>query len=294
MPGYHIGAHAYEAASLAPGLYLVATPIGNLADVTLRALNTLAACDTIYCEDTRITSRLLERYAIKTPLRNYHEHNAEKARPQILAHLQDGKSLALVSDAGTPMISDPGFKLVEAVIAEGLTVTAVPGASAVLSGLQLSGIATDRFCFMGFLPEKKTQRRKLLETLRQSRMTTVFYESPHRICDALEDVTEILQGRQVATAREITKLHEEVLRGTASEVRASLMQRPSIKGEFVLVVDAAPEDRPVDESEIEAAVAEALETMSASKAAAHVAKALNLARDEIYVRILRRKDHGAA
>jgi 16S rRNA (cytidine1402-2'-O)-methyltransferase len=294
MSSYVIGAQSFAAPPLAPGLYLVATPIGNLADVTLRALGTMAGCDVVYCEDTRITLRLMERYAIKTPLKVYHEHNGEKVRPKIQALLLEGKSVALVSDAGTPLISDPGYKLVEAARAVGAAVTSVPGASAVLTGVQLSGLPTDRFCFLGFFPEKSSQRRKLIETLKQSTMTSVFYESPHRVCETLSDIAAILGDRHVCAARELTKMHEEVLRGTAASIRDTLMQRASIKGEFVLILAAAPHDDAIDEDLIEYALTEALASMSASKAAQHVAKACNLPREDIYARILKRKKDGAA
>jgi 16S rRNA (cytidine1402-2'-O)-methyltransferase len=287
---YHIGAASFDAPSLAPALYLVATPIGNLGDVSIRALQALAGCDAIYCEDTRVTGKILERYGIRNAMKNYHEHNAGKARPEIVSALRDGKSIVLVSDAGTPMISDPGYRLVEACASEGLPVTAIPGASAVLTGLQLSALPTDRFTFLGFLPEKKSHRVKLLEEFKSHAMTLVVYESPHRILDALDDIAGVMPGRVVAATRELTKLHEEVLRGTAQEVHAVLAARTSIRGEFVLVIGPAAVDVPsTDENMIVAAIDAALLVMPASKAAAHVAKALNLARDDVYARILARK-----
>ncbi len=290
---FHIGAAAFDAPPLAPALYLVATPIGNLGDISLRALQTLAGCDVIYCEDTRVTGKLLERYGIRTAMRNYHEHNAARARPEILAALQDGKSIALVSDAGTPMISDPGYKLVEACVAQDCPVTAIPGASAVLTGLQLSALPTDRFSFMGFMPEKKSHRVKLLEQFKAHPMSLVFYESPHRVLDTLEDIASILGDRPVAIARELTKLHEEALRGSAQSIHATLAARPSVKGEIVVVVAPVPDnDQPADEQAIEAAITEALVSLPASKAAAHVAKLLHLTRDDIYARIVKRKSDG--
>jgi 16S rRNA (cytidine1402-2'-O)-methyltransferase len=291
---YHIGPASFDAPSLASALYLVATPIGNLGDITIRALQTLAGCDFIYCEDTRVTGKLLERYGIRSPMRNYHEHNAAKARPEIVAALQEGKSVALVSDAGTPMISDPGYKLVQACVEEGLTVTAIPGASAVLTGLQLSALPSDRFSFMGFMPEKSSQRVKTLEQFKSHPMTLVFYESPHRVVDALGDIAAVMPERTVAVARELTKLHEEVLRGTASTLREQLVARPSVKGEIVLMIAPAPDDQPVDDAIIERAITEALAEMPASKAAASIAKALNLTRDDVYARILKRKENGQA
>jgi 16S rRNA (cytidine1402-2'-O)-methyltransferase len=286
---FHIGAHEYQADALPAGLYLVATPIGNLGDVTLRALQTLAACDVIYCEDTRVTVRLLERYAIRKPLKQYHEHNAKTARPEIIEAVQDGKSVALVSDAGTPLISDPGFKLVESFAEEGLSITALPGASAVLPALQLSALATDQFCFIGFLPEKKNQRVAKLQTL-NAPVTIIAYESPYRVLDALEDIAAVMPDRQIAATRELTKLHEEVLRGTASQIHATLSARPSIKGEFAIVIAGASEEQATtNEDDIETAIAQALATMPASKAASQVAKQLHLNRQDVYARILRRK-----
>jgi 16S rRNA (cytidine1402-2'-O)-methyltransferase len=286
---YAIGAHSFTAPTQAPGLYLVATPVGNLGDITLRALEALAGCDVIYCEDTRVTLKLLDRYGIRKPLHAYHDHNTAKAGPEILARLKAGEAVTLVSDAGTPLISDPGYRLVESCIAEGLAVTALPGANALLTAVQLSGLPSDAFTYLGFFPEKQAQRRKALESLQASAMTTVFYESPHRICDALVAITDQLGPRAVAVARELTKLHEEVLRGTAAEVHATLSQRPSVKGEIVLLIGPA-DDQPTDEEDIEEAIDVALVSLSASQAAAHVAKALKLKRDDVYARILKRKN----
>jgi 16S rRNA (cytidine1402-2'-O)-methyltransferase len=287
---YHIGAHSFDAPALPAGLYLVATPIGNLGDITIRALQTLAAADVIYCEDTRVSVRLLERYGIRNALKTYHEHNAAKARPEIVAALQEGKAVALISDAGTPMISDPGYKLVEACAAESLTVTALPGASALLTGLQLSALPTDAFTFLGFLPEKSSQRVKLLERFKSHPMTMIVYESPYRILDALADVASVMGDRRIAVTRELTKLHEEVLRGTAPEVHATLATRAAIKGEFTVVIARVTEEAAAtDEQSIEQAITTALETMPASKAASSVAKALGLTKDSVYDRILKRK-----
>ncbi len=292
---YHIGPASFDAPSLASALYLVATPIGNLGDVTIRALQTLAGCDVIYCEDTRVTGVLLQRYGIRNAMKNYHEHNAAKARPEIIALLQSGKSVALASDAGTPLISDPGYKLVEACAAEGLLVTAIPGASAVLTGLQLSALPTDRFSFLGFLPEKKSQRVKFLEDINNHSMTVIVYESPYRVLDALSDMADVLGTRRTAVTRELTKLHEEVLRGTAQDIRDKLSARAAIKGEFVIVVAPAPQDHVIaDDATIEMAISEALATLPASKAASQVAKALGLAKDDMYARILKRKSDGQA
>jgi 16S rRNA (cytidine1402-2'-O)-methyltransferase len=288
---FHIGAHRIDATALPPGLYLVATPIGNLGDITLRALETLAACDVICCEDTRVSVRLLDRYGIRKPLRALHDHNEGREAATIAAMVRQGKSVALISDAGTPLISDPGFELVQVMANEGLMITALPGASAVLTGLQLSALASNAFSFAGFLPEKKSHRVKKLNSLATHPMTLIFYESPHRILDALEDISATMGTRQIAVARELTKLHEEVLRGTANDIHATLASRTSIKGEFVVVI--APHDETeikTTEEEIETAIDEALLTLPAAKAAAHVAKALNLTKPDIYGRILKRKN----
>ena len=287
---YHIGPHRYDAQSIDAGLHVVATPIGNLGDITIRALNVLAAADYILCEDTRITSRLLERYGIRNTMKPYHEHNAEKVRPAIIAALQDGKSFALVSDAGVPLVSDPGYRLVQSCIAEGLVVTGVPGASATLTALALSGLPTDCFTFIGFLPQKSKARREMLLGFKKLPSTLIAFESPHRIIDALADVATALGDRPLAVARELTKIHEEVLRGTALEVAAVLATRGSVKGEIVLVIGPAQgEIEVIAEEDIESAIAAALQDYAASKAATIVAKNLGLKKEDIYARILKIK-----
>ncbi len=287
---YHIGPNRFEAQSIDAGLHVVATPIGNLGDITIRALNVLAAADYILCEDTRITSRLLERYGIRNTMKPYHEHNAEKVRPAIIAALQDGKSFALVSDAGVPLVSDPGYRLVQSCIAEGLSVTGIPGASATLTALALSGLPTDCFTFIGFLPQKSKARIDLLLSFKKIPSTLIAFESPHRIVDALADVTTALGERPVAMARELTKLHEEVLRGTAHQVREILAARESVKGEIVLVIGPPQNEvEVIAEDDIEQAITEALQDNAASKAANIVAKNFNLKKEDIYARILKRK-----
>ena len=290
MAEYFIGPNRYDAPTLEAGLYVTATPIGNLGDVTIRALATLAAADYILCEDTRVTSRLLQRFGIRNTMKPYHEHNAEKVRPAIIAALQDGKSFALVSDAGVPLVSDPGFRLVQACIAENLMVTGLPGASAVLTALALSGLPTDTFTFLGFLPQKHKARVDLLTKFKSVPSTLIVFESPHRIIDALLDINEALGPRQMAMARELTKLHEEVLRGTAQEIHTILSQRESVKGEICLVI-APPQDEPVvvEDDEIENAITVALKDNAASKAANLVAKKYDLKKEDIYARILKRK-----
>ena len=287
---YIIGAHRYEAEPLAPGLYVVATPIGNLGDITVRALATLAAAETVLCEDTRTSGKLMERFAIKTKLSPYHEHNAQKARPHILERLQQGATIALISDAGMPLVSDPGYRLVKEAVELGIPVTACPGPSAVLTGLALSGLPTDRFLFAGFVPQKQGERRRLFEEFAKLKATLIFFESPHRIIETLHDLAMALPGRAVAVTRELTKLHEEVLRGTASEIAEQLAARASVKGEITLLVGPPQEDEAGSDEDLDDAITQALASMPASKAASELAKRFNLNRQDIYQRILARKD----
>src|SRR5882757_3786864 len=218
---FSIGGHVLTAPRPVPGLHLVATPIGNLGDITLRALETLAGVDVIACEDTRITRRLTERYAITAELKPYHEHNAAQARPKILERLAQGASIALVSDAGTPLISDPGFKLVREVCAAGYQVNAVPGPSSVLTALSVAALPTDRFYFEGFLPTKEHARRARLNELARIDATLVMFESGNRVQETLRDLAAIMAGRNAAICRELTKLHEEVKRAAVAELAAA-------------------------------------------------------------------------
>jgi 16S rRNA (cytidine1402-2'-O)-methyltransferase len=220
----------------APGLYLVATPIGNAEDVTLRALRLLAAADVIACEDTRVTAKLLARHGIARPLTSYHEHNAGRAGPLLIERLEKGEIVALVSDAGMPLISDPGHRLVRACVDEGIDVRVVPGPSAVTAALAVSGLPSDRFVFEGFLPRKSGDRRERLRSLADELRTIVLFESPVRLETLLRDVLEEVGDRRVAVARELTKLHEEVVRGRASEVLARIAGAEP-KGEVVVVVE---------------------------------------------------------
>lgn len=286
---YSIGAAQFEAEKLEAGLHVVATPIGNLGDITIRALAALAAADAILCEDTRTTAKLLERYGIRTKLRPYHEHNAAKVRPGIVEKLKSGLALALVSDAGMPLVSDPGYRLVAAALDAGIAVTACPGASAVLTGLALSGLPTDRFTFLGFLSAKVGDRQRLYAEFANVKATLVFFESPHRIVATLGEIEVAWPGRRLAVARELTKLYEEVLRGSALELRETLAARASIKGEITVVAGPPPEPVAASGEEIEAAISEALETMPAGRAAAEVARLFDLGKKEVYARILARK-----
>src|SRR6204780_1442420 len=232
---FSIGGHFLTAPKAPPGLYLVATPIGNLGDITLRALEMLAGCDIIACEDTRITRRLTERYAITAYLKPYHEHNAASARPKLLERLAQGASIALVSDAGTPLISDPGFKLVREVCAAGFGVVALPGPSSVLTALSVAALPTDRFFFEGFLPPKQTARRARLTELARLDATLVLFESGNRVQETLADLAAIMGARDAAICREMTKLHEEISRSTLTELAQSAATLET-RGEFVLVI----------------------------------------------------------
>jgi 16S rRNA (cytidine1402-2'-O)-methyltransferase len=286
-PAFRIPASTFEAPRPAPGLHLVATPIGNLADVTLRALATLASVDYVLCEDTRVTAKLLDRYQISTTLKPYHDHNAAKVRPGILHDLRMGAAIALVSDAGMPLISDPGWKLVRDARSAGLNVTVVPGASAALAAIAMSGLPTDRFMFCGFLPPRSAARRTALVQLAAIPATLVFYETAPRIASTLADLAAVLGERETVIAREITKLYEEVLSGTPSALAAAIAARGGLKGELCLLV--APPDttaQPHDAITIDAALRIALADSPASQAAAAVARRFGLPRQDVYRRAI--------
>jgi 16S rRNA (cytidine1402-2'-O)-methyltransferase len=282
---YRIEDHEFTARPLAPGLHLVATPIGNLGDVTLRALATLAAADLIACEDTRVTARLLERYGIRTALTPYHDHNAAAARPKILARLRDGGAVALVSDAGTPLVSDPGYRLVRAAQDEGFAVTTVPGASAVLAALAVAGLPTDRFFFEGFLPPKGAARRTRIAELARIPATLVLFESGPRVADALAALAEGLGERAAAVCRELTKLHEEVRRDTLVALARAYAEGGETRGEFVLVI-APPEARAATAEEIDELLRQALRTQTVKDAVGAVAAATGEPRAQVYRRAL--------
>jgi 16S rRNA (cytidine1402-2'-O)-methyltransferase len=233
---------AVEVRAAGPALYLVATPIGNLEDITLRALRLLKEVDVIACEDTRQTQKLLNHYAIATRTTSYHEHNEMTKSAELVKEMQEGASVALVTDAGMPGISDPGYRLIALAIRHRVPVVPVPGASAFLAALVASGLPTDSFRFSGFLPAKRGERRAVLEAVKGSPRTQVFYEAPHRIVETLVDVVEVLgAGRHVVVAREVTKLHEEFLRGRAGEVLENLKSRDGVKGEITLLIGKAEE-----------------------------------------------------
>lgn len=273
---------------LAGGLYIVATPIGNLGDITVRAATTLARADAILCEDTRVSRTLLARYAIDRPLRAFHEHNEDAEQTRVLAELGNGRAIALISDAGTPLLSDPGFKLVRAAVADGHTVTALPGASAVLAGLASSGLPTDSFLFGGFLPSRQAARRARLEQLAAVPASLVLFEAPSRVADALADIAAVMGAREVVVARELTKRFEEIRRGAAGAL-AQAAGEGDIKGEIVLVI-APPAPRTVDDAEIEAALRRELANASLRDAARIVAEDLGAPRSRIYQIGLRLKE----
>jgi 16S rRNA (cytidine1402-2'-O)-methyltransferase len=267
-------------------LYLVATPIGNLEDITYRAVRILGEVDLIACEDTRQTRKLLEHYHIQKPTISYHEHNEAERTEELTARLCGGAAIALVSDAGMPLVSDPGFRLVRAAIAAGVPVHPVPGPSAAVAALSASGLPTDAFRFCGFPPAKSSQRLKALELLADEPVTLIFYEAPHRILETLAAVEQTMGERPVVVARELTKIHEEFLRGTAAEVRMQLAARDAVKGEITLLIGKAagpaPDDTPVDEA-VDALVRDGTPRMDAIKL---VARRRGLSKREVYDRLL--------
>lgn len=266
-------------------LYIVATPIGNLEDITLRALRVLRESDWIACEDTRQTRKLLDHFAITTPALSYHEHNEAARAAELVEKIVAGAGVALVSDAGTPLVSDPGYRLVRAAIDAGIPVIPIPGASAVLGALSAAGLPSDAFRFCGFLPPKSSQRRRELEASKTEQATLIFYETPHRILEALDDIAAVMGARPVVVARELTKLHEEFLRGTAAEIRATLGARPSVKGEFTVLIGKAAEGAAAAEQGVpiaEAVKAAENEGLSHMDAIKRVAKERGMGKRDVY------------
>ena len=273
-----------------PGmLYLVATPIGNLEDITYRAVRVLGEADLIACEDTRQTRKLLDHYNIHKPTISYHDHNEAARTEELAARLRTGTVIALVSDAGMPLVSDPGYRLVRAAIENGIPVLPVPGPSASLTALAASGLPTDAFFFGGFLPPKTGQRARLLESLAGEHATLIFYEAPHRILESLDAVETILGPRPVVVARELTKIHEEFLRGTAAEIRATLEARDAIKGEITLLIGKAtapvPDDTPIEEA-VDTLVRAGTPRMDAIK---QVARRRGMSKRDVYEELVRDK-----
>jgi len=265
---------------LKSGLYLVATPIGNLGDMTLRALAVLAQADVVYCEDTRRSGILMQHFSLSAPLRPYHEHNAAAQRPRLLADLAEGKRVALISDAGTPLLSDPGYKLVREVLDADHLVVSIPGASAALTALISTGLPTDEFYFIGFLPAKAGARAARIKELQNVDATLVFYEAPSRVAATLADLNDVLGSRHAAVARELTKLHETVSRGTLPEL-AERFACAEERGEFVIVI-GPPAVTEISDAAIAAALTEAMEEMRLKDAAKAVASALGVARNRVY------------
>jgi 16S rRNA (cytidine1402-2'-O)-methyltransferase len=271
-------------APLAPGLYVVATPIGNLRDITLRALDVLAAADLVLAEDTRVAVTLLSAYGLSAKLERYDEHGAERTRPKAMAALTAGKTVALISDAGTPLVSDPGYKLVREAAAEGLPVFPIPGASALLAGLSAAGLPTDRFLFAGFPPPKSAARRTFLDELAPIRSTLVFFEGGSRLAASLADMAAVLGDREAVVCRELTKLYETFYRGPLS-ILAADPKLDAPKGEIVILVGPGREAE-ASADDIDAALADALIRLRPADAAAEVAKALGLSRRDVYQRAM--------
>jgi 16S rRNA (cytidine1402-2'-O)-methyltransferase len=267
-----------------PGsLYLVATPIGNLEDITLRALRVLRdEVALIACEDTRQTQKLLEHFSIRKPLVSYHDHNEATRTGELLQRLERGDSVALVSDAGTPLVSDPGFRIVAAAVAHGVNVIPIPGASAALAGLAGSGLPTDEFRFVGFLPAKSAARQRYLEALRDEEATVIAYESPHRILETLVQMSGLFGDRPVVVARELTKVHEEFLRGTAREIHDILAKRPAVKGELTLLIGRSEAKEAINDPLQEIGRLQREEGLGRMDAIKVIAKRLGLPKREVY------------
>ena len=273
------------------GLHITATPIGNLADITLRALNTLAAADLILCEDTRITSRLLQRYQINTPMKPYHDHNGAKVRPKVIEDIIAGKAIALVSDAGTPLVSDPGFKLVYDLRQQNLPVHMSPGVSAPIMALALCAFPSDKFQFCGFLPPKSAARRTVLGQTTDYQGVSLFFESPKRIERCLADAVVAIPEAQITIGRELTKRFEEIMTGTASELLNEIKERNGIKGEITLAIwPGVAKAVDVDDEQVTLALKEAVKFMPAAKAALEVAKKFGLQKRQLYDRAVEFKN----
>lgn len=284
---FAIAGQTVEVRPLDPGLYLVATPIGNLRDISLRALETLAGADLIACEDTRVSRKLLAHYGIATPLTLYHEHNAAQARPRLLARLADGAAVALVSDAGTPLISDPGYKLVRAARQAGHAVTPIPGASAPLAALVASGLPTDRFFFEGFLPPKRGARQSRIDAIAAIPATLVLFETGPRLAETLADLAGRLGPRPASVCRELTKLHEDIRSGDLAALAGNYASAPIPRGEIVIVVAPPdPEAHRADDHAVDALLRAALDRASVKDAVSEIAAATGHPRRTVYQRAL--------
>ena len=284
MVGFSLEGKSFQSGSTEPGLYIIATPIGNLSDISIRALKTLAGVDLIACEDTRNTGKLLKHFSITTPMISYHEHNEQLAGAKLMAALINGKSVALVSDAGTPLISDPGYKLVVNARSDDIRIIPIPGASAPLAALVASGLQTDSFLFAGFLPSKQGARQKRLGELADLATTLIFFESPNRLHSSLDDMIRIFGAhRQAAICRELTKLHEEISSGSLPEL-AAIYQNRNVRGEVVVVIGAPLSHEVVD---VDTLLQELLETLSVSRAAFEAANLTGKSKRDLYQRALK-------
>lgn len=270
-------------------LYIVATPIGNLEDITYRAVKVLQKVDLIAAEDTRHSKILLAHYGITTKLVSCHEHNEVKKSPQLISHLKNNLSIALISDAGTPTISDPGYKLVTAVAKEGIDIIPIPGCSAVIAGLSISGLPTDSFTFLGFLPKKHLKQLQAIEAVKSRKATLIFYESPRRIKTLLQNILNIFGDRKACLAREITKLHEEYIRGNISEILLRLEEKETVKGECSLFIHGETEDKKINDDELETIILDRISStnLGTSGLARQISKEFNLSKKIVYDMILK-------
>jgi 16S rRNA (cytidine1402-2'-O)-methyltransferase len=277
---------------LAPGLYVVSTPIGNLRDITLRALDTLASVDAVCAEDTRVAAKLLNAFGVSAKLRPYHDHNGAQARPALLKELQTGARIALISDAGTPLVSDPGFKLVREAAALGVKVIAIPGASAPMAALASSGLPTDRFTFAGFPPPRSGARRSFLVSLKGAGGTLLFFEGPSRLAASLADMADVLGAREAVVARELTKLFEEVRRGTLAELAVHYAEAGPPRGEIVVLVGPGEAAEAADASTVDAAILAAGDERPLKEIAAEIAERFGMKRRDVYERALELREMG--
>lgn len=275
----------FESARPPSGLIVTATPIGNLGDITVRAVETLKVVDVIACEDIRVTRRLLQRYDISTKTVTYHEHNADRVRPRLIQRLSRGDTIALVSDAGTPLISDPGYKLVREAIDAGISVTSLPGPTAMITALTVSGLPTDRFLFVGFLPNRSSARRRVLDTLQSVDASLIFYESPRRLVVVLEEMSDILGPRDCAVGRELTKRFEEVIRGPVNGLASQLADAQELRGEVVVIL-GPPKFEPIDGDTLDGEIMKALSQNSLRDAVDQVTVQKGVSRRDVYRRAL--------
>lgn len=287
-----VGGVRFTPPALQPALYLVSTPIGNLADITLRALEALAGAELVACEDTRVTRVLLRRYGIQRPMIAYHEHNEAEAAPRLIAAIEEGRSVALASDAGTPLVSDPGYRLVRLARERALPVVPIPGPSAVLAALTVSGLPTDSFLFAGFLPAKAGQRRSRLEAFAAVPATLVFFESPRRLGPSLSDMAEVLGDRQAVVARELTKVFEEVREDTLPRLARYYQETGAPKGEVVICIAPPGKAQAAEAQEIDRLLLELAADMPASKAAGEAARMTGGRKADLYQRLIALKERG--